>query len=77
MTEYTTHTEAETEAVGRTLGRTLSAGSAVLLHGPLGAGKTAFARGLADGAQQGEQNPQERHYLRQREAASNHSTLAT
>ena len=49
MTEYTTHTEAETEAVGRTLGRTLSAGSAVLLHGPLGAGKTAFARGLAEG----------------------------
>ncbi len=41
--------ERETEAEGRALATTLSAGSVVLLHGDLGAGKTAFVRGLAAG----------------------------
>ena len=45
----TTNSEAETIAVGRDLGRRLAAGDVVLLEGPLGAGKTAFARGLAEG----------------------------
>ena len=45
----TTHSESETAAVGRELARSLSAGSVVLLHGDLGAGKTAFVRGLAEG----------------------------
>jgi len=45
----TTQSEAETTALGRDLGRELSAGAVVLLEGPLGAGKTAFARGLAEG----------------------------
>jgi tRNA threonylcarbamoyladenosine biosynthesis protein TsaE len=45
----TTHSEEETAAVGRDLARTLNAGSVVLLHGDLGAGKTAFVRGLAEG----------------------------
>jgi tRNA threonylcarbamoyladenosine biosynthesis protein TsaE len=45
----TTESEAETTALGRELGRELGAGSVVLLEGPLGAGKTAFARGLAEG----------------------------
>jgi tRNA threonylcarbamoyladenosine biosynthesis protein TsaE len=45
----TTYREEETEAAGRRLGRRLSAGHTVLLTGPLGAGKTAFARGLAAG----------------------------
>jgi tRNA threonylcarbamoyladenosine biosynthesis protein TsaE len=45
----TTHSEAETEAAGRELAARLSAGSIVLLVGDLGAGKTAFVRGLAAG----------------------------
>jgi tRNA threonylcarbamoyladenosine biosynthesis protein TsaE len=46
----TTRTEAETTALGRTVGLRLGlgAGAVVLLDGPLGAGKTAFVRGLAD-----------------------------
>jgi len=46
---HTTGSEAETAAVGRDLGRTLAAGAVVLLFGDLGAGKTAFVRGLAEG----------------------------
>ena len=45
----TTHSEAETSAVGRDLAQSLSAGSVVLLSGDLGVGKTAFVRGLAEG----------------------------
>jgi tRNA threonylcarbamoyladenosine biosynthesis protein TsaE len=44
-----THAESETAAVGRDLARTLGPGSVVLLFGDLGAGKTAFVRGLAEG----------------------------
>ena len=43
-------TEAETVALGARLGRRLKAGDLVLLRGELGAGKTTFARGLAEGA---------------------------
>ena len=39
----------ETEAVGRELAGSLSAGSTILLHGDLGAGKTVFVRGVAAG----------------------------
>jgi len=46
---HTTRSEAETAAVGRDLARTLAPGAAVLLFGDLGAGKTAFVRGLAEG----------------------------
>jgi tRNA threonylcarbamoyladenosine biosynthesis protein TsaE len=45
----TTHSELETTAAGRDLASRLSAGSVVLLFGDLGAGKTAFVRGLAEG----------------------------
>ncbi len=44
-----TASEAETEALASTLAAELRGGEAVLLHGELGAGKTAFVRGLARG----------------------------
>ncbi len=49
MTERVAHSEGETAALGRDLARHLTPGTFVLLLGPLGAGKTAFVRGLADG----------------------------
>jgi tRNA threonylcarbamoyladenosine biosynthesis protein TsaE len=49
VTTRITNSEGETAAVGRDLARQLGAGRAILLEGPLGAGKTAFARGLAEG----------------------------
>jgi tRNA threonylcarbamoyladenosine biosynthesis protein TsaE len=45
----TSRSEAETEAVAEGLGRSLTGGEVVLLFGDLGAGKTAFVRGLARG----------------------------
>jgi tRNA threonylcarbamoyladenosine biosynthesis protein TsaE len=44
-----THSEAETEAAGRAFAATLADGAIVLLSGDLGAGKTAFVRGMAEG----------------------------
>lgn len=47
--EYRTETPQETEALGEALGRILPPGSVVAYTGGLGAGKTAFTRGLARG----------------------------
>ena len=44
-----TASEEETEACGRELAGELGPGSVVALYGDLGAGKTAFVRGLARG----------------------------
>lgn len=41
--------ELQTEAIGAVVGRMLLGGETVALHGDLGAGKTRFVRGLAEG----------------------------
>ena len=50
-TETVTHSEAETSAIGIRLAQDLQspAGTVIHLFGDLGAGKTAFVRGLAEG----------------------------
>jgi tRNA threonylcarbamoyladenosine biosynthesis protein TsaE len=45
----TTSSEEQTADVARQLAASLDAGAVVLLQGTLGAGKTAFVRGLAEG----------------------------
>ena len=47
--EFITHSPEETEAVGAALGRIVPAGTVIAYCGDLGAGKTAFTRGLARG----------------------------
>ena len=46
---YTTHSPVETEAIGAALGKLLTPGTVIAYRGDLGAGKTAFTRGLARG----------------------------
>ena len=46
---YTTNSPAETETIGAALGKILPAGTVIAYRGDLGAGKTAFTRGLAKG----------------------------
>jgi tRNA threonylcarbamoyladenosine biosynthesis protein TsaE len=49
ITATTTHSEAETAAAGRDLAPSLGPGTVVLLTGDLGAGKTVFVKGIAEG----------------------------
>ena len=47
--EFITNSPEQTEAVGAALGKALPAGTILAYRGDLGAGKTAFTRGLARG----------------------------
>ena len=47
--QYITNSPAETEAVGAALGNIIKPGTVIAYRGDLGAGKTAFTRGLARG----------------------------
>ena len=47
--EFITNSPQETEALGQKLGQMLPAGTVIAYRGDLGAGKTAFTRGLARG----------------------------
>ena len=49
MTAVMSNSEADTEAIGEAFALKLEAGAIVYLEGPLGAGKTAFVRGMARG----------------------------
>ena len=47
MMKFVSHSEAETEAIGEKFARMLHPGDVVAFPGGLGAGKTAFTRGMA------------------------------
>ena len=47
--EFITHSPEQTEAVGAALGKLLQPGAVITYQGDLGAGKTAFTRGVACG----------------------------
>ena len=47
--EYISNSPAETEKIGASLGKIIKPGTVIAYRGDLGAGKTAFTRGLARG----------------------------
>jgi len=47
MTSHLSHSESDTLAIAAAFAATLRPGDVVALHGPLGAGKTLFSRGVA------------------------------
>ena len=49
MTEFISKSEKETQEFARNFAKTLSRGSVIAFEGDLGAGKTAFTRGLSEG----------------------------
>ena len=46
---YYTNSDKETEAIGEAFGRSVKDGTVIAMYGDLGAGKTAFVRGMARG----------------------------
>ena len=48
MRRWSTHSEAETQALGREIGRELAPDGVLLLSGDLGAGKTVLTRGIGE-----------------------------
>ncbi len=49
MSAHISHSAHETKNIGKDLARTLAGGDIVILKGQLGAGKTAFTKGIAEG----------------------------
>ena len=49
MAEFFTKNELETEALGQRLAESIEGGAVIAMYGDLGAGKTAFVRGMARG----------------------------
>lgn len=49
MSEYITHSRTETVALGKRMAAVLAPGALIAFTGGLGAGKTAFTEGLAEG----------------------------
>lgn len=49
MLTFYTSSESETEALGERFSRSLHSGAVIAMYGDLGAGKTAFVRGMARG----------------------------
>lgn len=49
MSTHISHSAHETKAIGKELARTLVGGDIIILKGELGAGKTAFTKGIAEG----------------------------
>ena len=49
MAEYISESEYETEKIGEDFAKSLPGGTVVAMYGDLGAGKTAFVRGMAKG----------------------------
>lgn len=49
MPEYMSSSPQETKELGISLGKMLKGGELILLHGDLGAGKTLFTKGVAEG----------------------------
>ncbi len=47
--QWVSRSKTETASLGRTFARTLIAGDVVALYGELGAGKTTFVKGVAEG----------------------------
>lgn len=55
--EFRSHSPEETRELATALGKMLTGGEVLLLHGPLGSGKTCFTQGLAKGLEVADNTP--------------------